>query len=177
MVIKFPFDETAAISALLYLLKNANDKGYHKILKMMYLADKCHLERYGRQIFGGEYRAYDFGPVAQNVYGLLKQAEKRERGLSPKGAFRVYKSGRKPLIEALGIYDSDELSESDIECLDTAIKELDKLDFSRTTDQSHDEAWRSAYDTNPNTIMTVENIVLTLNHGEKILQHLQDPHP
>ena len=73
-----------------------------------------------RFVFGGSYRAYPYGPVPQNVYGMLKAAENKPGGQSTEGPFRVRRSqnaGQNPVVEALAEPNLDLLSESDLECL------------------------------------------------------------
>ena len=46
------------------------------------------------------------------------------------------------LLSAKELPDMDELSVSDIECLDKSIKENKNLDINTLSNKSHDEAWR-----------------------------------
>ncbi len=171
------FEKEAAISALLYISERVRHATYHRIAKVMYFADLLHLEKYGRTIFGAEYRAYEFGPVPHQVYGMLKAAEKKSEGQSLEGAFRVSRSASSPFVQALASANLDYLSASDIECLDHAIQVWGEKSFPKTTLASHDAAWEQAWRTKPNSVMPLESIVLTLKNGSQVLQHINNPHP
>ena len=50
--ITFQFNQTKAIESLLYLAKEVSDSDIYGICKLLYLADKTSLEKYGRFFFG-----------------------------------------------------------------------------------------------------------------------------
>jgi uncharacterized phage-associated protein len=176
----FEFDQATAISAMLYIVSRLEEPSFHRIAKIMYFADRCHLERYGRFVFGGSYRAYPYGPVPQNVYGMLKAAEGKPDGKSAEGPFRVRRT-RNPVVEALGEPDMDLLSASDLECLNEAISAWGNKPFVQLTDASHDAAWTAAYERRSGSKKTVEitleDLILSLENGAQLLEHLRDPHP
>ncbi len=173
----FEFDKETAISALLYIAQRVQEPRYHRVVKIMYFADLCHLERYGRMIFGGDYRAYEFGPVPHQVYGMLKAAESKFDRKSTEAPFQItHRKGHK-VINALADPDRDRLSESELGCLDAAIADWGEEDFGVTTQASHGTAWQKAWDTKHNSPMPLEDIVMTLDGGAQLLEHLQNPHP
>ncbi|AQQ09805.1 putative phage-associated protein [Sedimentisphaera cyanobacteriorum] len=71
--IHFDFRKENAIQAVMWFLSR---HGYRldqmKALKLMYLADKAHLAKYGRPIAGGSYYAMRYGPVCSELYDLFK---------------------------------------------------------------------------------------------------------
>jgi uncharacterized phage-associated protein len=146
----------------------------------MYFADRCQLERYGRLIFGGSYRAYPYGPVPQNVYGMLKAAENKPGGRSTEGPFRVQRSSN-PVVEALTEPDMDLLSVSDHECLNEAIGTWGYKPFPQLTDASHEAAWTAAYgrksESQGTVEITLEDLLSSLENGDALREHLRDPHP
>jgi uncharacterized phage-associated protein len=167
----FDFDREKAIEAILYIAHNIPDPSYHSINKILYFADKTSLERYGRLICGDTYYAMKHGPVPGNTYDLMKEA--------PAGvdfSFRVENGrdivpSRKP--------DLDELSDSDIECLDLIIHLYGNVPFWKRTEDSHDEAWRQAWESRgerSSNVMTVESIVSLLDDAEELLEHLRTRH-
>ena len=173
----FTFDKETAISALLYIAQRVKEPSYHPVVKVMYFADLCHLERYGRMIFGGDYRAYEYGPVPHEVYGMLMAAERKPNGISTEAPFQIKKRGRQKIIYALADPNRDLLSESELECLDEAIADWGNEDFGVRTEASHGPVWQKAWDTKHNSPMPLEDIVMTLSGGAQLLEHLQNPHP
>ena len=59
---------------ILYVASKLQETTFHRIVKLLYFADKLHLERYGRFITGDRYIAMEYGPVPSNVYDMLKAA-------------------------------------------------------------------------------------------------------
>jgi uncharacterized phage-associated protein len=145
----------------------------YSVLKALYFADKHHLHRYGRFIFGDRYVAMRLGPVPSGAYDLIKIA----RGESPllhcsevHDAFTMDGYQIVPFVDA----DSEVFSDSDIECLNEAIRECDGVPFSKLKERSHDQAWESA---DENDFMTIESIAALTPDKESLLKYLQDPHP
>lgn len=74
MTVHFEYDFEKATSALVYLAAKpdavpALDK--YKAGKLLFLADKYHLVRYGRPILGDFYKALDHGPIPQRTMDAL----------------------------------------------------------------------------------------------------------
>jgi uncharacterized phage-associated protein len=74
MSVSFVYDFDKALAALVYLASNAEtvpafDK--YKAGKLLFLADKHHLVRYGRPILGDYYRALVYGPIPQRTMDAL----------------------------------------------------------------------------------------------------------
>ena len=147
----------------------------YETLKLIYLADKCHLERYGRFIFGDWYVAMEYGPVPSGAYDVMKQARgDRQQSLAPHVvlAFRVDPATN--VITALREADLDELSASDRECLDEVIDRYGKLGFGGLKDVSHDEAYKA---TLRNQQISIDAIAAMSDRAPDLIQHLADPHP
>ena len=179
---KHPFDFNAekAIESILYIIENGTQPTFHHVSKVFYFADKEHLERYGRFIWGDSYIAMKNGPVPSGVYDLLKII----RGdLSP-----LFYPPQKIIddihqaIDILGRYgiiikrkpDAEMLSASDIECLDNSIKKYGNLSFRQLTELSHDKAWESA---DQNDLMEIDHIIAGFDNSAELSEHLSDPHP
>ena len=118
-------------------------------VKIMYLAEKLHLQRYGRPIYGDPLFALEFGPVPTITYDLVKEdfnyrtedmADAFYSSLSvsdtPKG-YKAFTAKRAP--------DLDWFSTSDIECMEEAFNTFAGLPFSEIMDKTHREPeWRAA---------------------------------
>lgn len=167
-------DPRAVREVIVYLAKRLQDPGFHQIAKLLYFADKLHLQRYGRLILGDRYVAMKYGPVPSFVYDMLKAARNANsagtRELQP--AFTVHSDGRTvlPLREA----DLDWISDSERECLDEAIRLYGQLSFQALTNLSHDKAWE---ETEINRYISLERIAATIPDSRFLLNHLLDPNP
>jgi len=161
--IRFTFQREKALEVILYMAKRANPPDRHNLTKILYLADKMSLERHGRFICGDSYVAMKDGPVPSATYDILK-----ERGnLLP---FRVEGYTIIPKRDA----DTDELSESDIECLNEAIK-IVKPGFTARHDQTADAAYKKAWKQHGimgSVPMDTEDIVDLLGNSKELKHYL-----
>lgn len=130
----FEIDKDKAKASLLYIVANIPNIDKHKLYKILYFAEQYHLVNYGRPITGDAFIKMDYGPVPSYI------KNKVENKLDDDGA-----------VETLGICvianeypDMDELSESDIECLDASIANNREKSFSQLSKESHKEAWLQA---------------------------------
>lgn len=133
----FEIDKHKAKASLLYIVANIPNIDKHKLYKILYFAEQYHLVKYGRPITGDAFIKMDYGPVPSYV------KDKVENKLDNDGA-----------VETMGIIvianeypDMDELSESDVECLDVSIAENKEKTFAQLTKDSHKEAWLNATNT------------------------------
>lgn len=145
-MISFKYDKEKAVAVLSYisskLHENRMESGFHSIFKTLYFAEKKHLSKYAMPITGDTYIAMEYGPVPSKSYSLFKRIRNNSPRLSDneKGLFKVEGWVVTPLQKA----DMDELSESDICCIDESIQENKALSFGERTDKSHGPAWKKA---------------------------------
>ncbi len=64
-------ETSTIIEAIYYLLRKLKKADKIKLVKLMYLADKYHLIRYGRTITNDDYYAMEHGPVGATVKDVL----------------------------------------------------------------------------------------------------------
>jgi uncharacterized phage-associated protein len=173
----FAFDKDAAVAAVLYIASRAQDPTFHRIFKLMYFADKAHLERYGRFICGDSYVAMKHGPVPTAVYDILKAVRGGNSSFISedvmaafKGALSVVDYTVVPLKEP----DLDALSDSDIECLEEAVKRYGDKAFKDLENASHDFAWENV---DENDFMRIEDNAATFQDNDELLKYLRDPFP
>lgn len=142
--IRFRFAPAKARAALVWMLNEARPDApdLHTILKTCYFADKAHLNRWGRPIFGARYRAMRYGPVPVEVYEMLKG---EPYWLAELGAerypwrlegFRVRGENEPP--------DLDNLSRSDVESLKAAFDKARQMTFDQRTAATHGPDWQKA---------------------------------
>jgi uncharacterized phage-associated protein len=159
----FKFDSEKAVETILYIAQRARIPDFLHICKILYFADKNHLEEYGRFICGDHYIAMSNGPVPSGTYDILKQARiTKQHGFIVQGSYSVA-----PLRGP----DLSVLSESDIESLDIAISQYGGMSIGELIEISHDEAWQAA---DENALISVEKIAATLRDGDTIIDHLHD---
>ena len=119
------FDAQKTEQALLYIAKQTGNANVSKLvaLKLIFLADRYHLRKYARTITGDKYVALKLGPVASRTKTLIEQITKNG-GTKTLGA-KMYRGH-----EVLFVRDNaetltfDELSQTDKEALDAAIRQL-----------------------------------------------------
>lgn len=164
------FDPEKALNAILWIAKRIPSPSFHSISKLLYFADRIHLERYGRLISGDSYVAMKHGPVPSGTYDIMKAVRGDGTCVVEEAAQEAFTvDGRHDVIprreanEAL-------FSESDLECLHEAITRYGRLSFIELTRLSHDAAWDSA---DENDIIELEQIIATLSDGASLLEHLR----
>ena len=164
--IAFDFDENKAIETMLYLAKRVSRSYKYNICKMLYLADKTSLQRYGRFIFGESYSAMQQGATPSRSYDILKRiAKESSADLRAEGN------------AVIGLRDAnlDYLSESDIECLDETIAIYDR-DPRKMIRDAHDDAWGQAWESRKggkrSANIPVESIARTLSNYRNLVDYL-----
>lgn len=166
----YTFDVEKAVEVILYIATRASDPDIYHLCKILYFADKKHLERYGRLICDENYVAMKNGPVPSGVYDLLKYVRGDGQVLQSELARHSFKiEGYKvvPFRDA----DLAMLSESERECLDESIQENGNLSFNGLKHKSHDAAFDSA---DENDFISVEAIAATLKDSELLVEHLRN---
>lgn len=149
------FDLDKAIEVLLYIAQSVDR--IEQLLVTVYVADKMHLERYGRLIYGEIYVTASLGMRPMLMRGLL-EAQVAPIAFKLPDWSRVIPV-RKPEL--------DLLSESDVQCLDDAIQEC--MDDWLTTGQ--DAVFEESHGVTK--LITYEDIAKTLPNAELLLDHLR----
>jgi uncharacterized phage-associated protein len=157
---------------VLYVLNSVERQrlGKHELFKILYFASQKHLVRYGSAMITDFY-AFQNGPVPSKLCNYLNEKnnlimsslsvdEETRYILSPK---------EKP--------DMDELSESDIECLNESIRENNGLKFEELTYKSHDLAWRNAWSRpvgNRGDRMDIIDIAIAAEADEQTIEYIKE---
>lgn len=168
------FDSEKALEAILYVASKAPIADVYHVGKILYFADRAHLEQYGRMICGDTYHAMKDGPVACGTYDVMKIArgdgqyvpagitpQEIQKSLSVKGWISV-----KPLREP----DEDFFSDSDLACIDEAIEKYGNMSFEEIREISHDAAWNAV---DRNAVMPLELIAAQCKNSELLLSYLK----
>lgn len=168
MEMKRRINTQKAVEALLYVIPKIRKQDMYTALKVLYFADRFHLERYGSQIYGESFVAMKNGPVPSFAYDLVKSA--RGDGYPLPYIQDTLAVENKYTLHALREPNFELLSQSNIECLDEAIEKFGQLPFNDLMNASHDEAFKSA---DRNDYISLENLVKSLPDGEILLDYLQ----
>lgn len=172
---KFCFDEEKAIASLLYishtLIQRKIRTDLHKIFKIMYFADMKHMVKYGRSITSDYYIAMADGPVPSQIYDMAKAirgdskvctSDKYASFFDVKGGYLV--SPKRPP-------DLDNLSTSDIECLDQSLLENQRLTYSQLKKKSHDPAYDKA---DRNSEISPEDMASVGGGDQKAIEYMKE---
>jgi uncharacterized phage-associated protein len=128
----FDFDERKATSAAAVFLRRAGrTMNYMKLLKLLYIAERESLRRFGRPICGDDYVSMKLGPVMSIVFNLIKEERSDEDFWLSHIRRRENEKYEVELFEDPGL---GPLSEAEIELLETTFdhyKNADQWDLSR----------------------------------------------
>lgn len=124
----FNFDYRKATQVINHFaLKEGGTINKMKALKLLYLADRYHLRKYGRLITNDIYLAMDNGPVASGAKDIAEQSEfigKLEKNYASR--YLVVKQPHD--VKSHRPLDNEVFSDSDIEALDFAWEQFGNLD-------------------------------------------------
>jgi len=179
------FDVNKAIAAIALLVQETGASMY-SVMKMLYLADKAHLEQHGRFITGDHYVAMKQGPVPSTAYNMIKHVrgeEKRREGDEIALQFLACDT-QTHAITIKSMPDFDELSQSDIECLKEIAGIYRRVGKWAVRDMSHDDAWKKAWRPNrafqlfrKSVSMPMEAIAAEVDETGELLTYLRNQHP
>jgi len=170
MPVQFEFQPEKSLAVTSYLASRTGETMY-TIMKMIYLVDRFHLERYGRPITGDHFIAMPEGACPSKIYDSMKvlRGEKNKNYLPNSEKYLEVD----PTTHDVAVKDMpslDVLSASDIECLDEAVSILKRLGRWRVHKMAHDAAWEK---TSPNAIMDFLTIAKSLKDGDILVKHLE----
>jgi len=132
-------------AAVLYITNKLGRTGFHKLFKILYFADMEHLANYGRVVVINDYVAMQRGPVPSTLYNILKEV----RDGNPDFISEIFAASIKIedyFVTPVEQPDLEELSESDISCLNNAINKIGHLSMVKITQLSHGFAYKNAWE-------------------------------
>lgn len=136
--INLKINEDKSNNVLLWIISKLNDKiDFHKLFKILYFAEQKHLARYGRFIIGDKFIAMKDGPVPSEIYFFLKRLRQNNTNTYFKIVDKYYVVAQKDA-------DLDELSDSELLCLQESIRENKDLSYNALSTKSHKMAWKNA---------------------------------
>ncbi|MBI5409364.1 MAG: SocA family protein [Nitrospirae bacterium] len=132
-------ETSTIIEAIYYLLRKLKKADKIKLVKLIYLADKYHLIRYGRTITNDDYYAMEHGPVGATVKDVLSLdpfniPPKTSKYLST----LIIKDDENHFRENPGAkINFDMLSDTDKEALDFVIEKFGRMGQWKLRDYTH----------------------------------------
>lgn len=175
------FDAEKAMAAIGYLVQESGAQLY-SVMKMLYLADKAHLGKFGRTITGDEYTAMKQGPVPERAYSLCKYVRGQRSHFDAMPNAREFLRLCENDFELLACPDMDVLSKSDVAALNEALQMYRNGGWRAVWRASHDAAWKAAWD---NALargigsidIDLDVIAASLPNAAALMEYLADPHP
>ena len=168
---QFEFQPEKSLAVAAYLADRTGETMY-TILKMVYVADRFHLERYGRPITGDHFIAMEEGACPSKIYDSMKalRGQKDKKNYLPNAEKHLAVDATTHDVSVVDMPSIEPLSASDIECLDEVISILKRKGRWVIRDMAHDAAWKS---TDPNKPMDFLTIAKSLKDGDILAKHLQ----
>lgn len=108
-----------------------------KAIKLIYLADRLHLRKYGRPIVGDIYWAMKLGPVGSRAKSVAELDSMPEDAFSYAKKYIKPSDDKKQSFTALKPVDTDLFSKTDIECLESVYKTFSDKDQFELAELSH----------------------------------------
>lgn len=137
------FDERKSAQASAFLLHKAGGSlPLLKLIKLLYLAERLSLQRYGDTITGDQFVAMPHGPVLSKTLDLINGFEQSKQGgwetwISDRANHSVSLKDRSMIRSADDLL---ALSETDLECLDAVWAEFGHWDKFKLRDYTHSQA-------------------------------------
>ena len=135
--IKFKFNEQKAVQAAARLIQHSGgEMNYLALMKLLYLADREALLRFGRPITGDRLVAMKHGPVLSRVYDLVSQ-KKQEAPESEWHQFIPRPNAYVFTVRFSGVPDTGELSAAELALIDEVYARFRGWDEWRLVDHTH----------------------------------------
>lgn len=155
MALRFQFNERKGTEALTYMAQKWPNITIFYASKVLFFAEKKHLNSYGRPIVADTFIAMPNGPVPSTLYDFIK-GNLGNSG-DPEGFRAAIDTENHPKLSAKRPYDPSILSLSDIECINEAIEFCRTKGFGHLSELTHREkAWAEAF---TNSAMDYEHFI------------------
>ena len=163
-------EEKATQAAARLLLKAGGHMTHLLLLKLLYLADREGLRRYGRPVVGDQYFSMDHGPILSRVFDLVKDTK---RGKASYWSQHIG-CARGVYVVLVGDPGQGELSRADIELLDAAFETYGGIDQWMLVDLLHQilPEWRDPQGSS--LPIPVEDILRALGKPEDQILAIQE---
>ena len=137
--ISFRINYEKAIEALVYLANQKPGIDIYHVAKVLFFADKLHVNRFARPILGDTYICMDHGPVPSGVRNLIADDSWLSQDLLDRAGESIAIEHKPYRITAKRRADIAVFSESDLECLDWSLREYGSKSFAELRALTHEE--------------------------------------
>jgi uncharacterized phage-associated protein len=132
--IVFKFDPRKAADAAALLLRlHGGEMNHMRLIKLLYVAERTSLDRFGRPIVGDRYVAMAHGPVVSNVYNLIKEE------VQPPAWSVLIERSSPTSVSLRADSDHGSLSEADVQILTEIAHLYRQMDQFKLRDMTHEE--------------------------------------
>lgn len=172
---RYSAETSKACEVIIWLANRKPKIDVYHVVKCAFLADKYHLNEYGRPITGDTYNAAPYGPLGQVVYGLLSGEPFALLALGGNGQppFSVNRSF--PFdVTAVREANLDKLSGSDVEALEYAVREFADLSFDEIYLLTHNDP---AYANADGFSMRYEDFLSSSKDRDEKIQYIRETAP
>lgn len=172
------FSPEIALAAIMRIVRDATPNLY-TVMKMLYVADKQHLELTGRLMFGDWYSSMDAGATPSGAYNLAKfvRGEGSDMGY-PEARDYLRLDPETHEFELLDDVREEYLSEISVRCLDSVIADhvQNNRDHNYWYRRAHDGAWEAARERSGGepVPITEREIADTVPNNEALIEFLED---
>lgn len=163
------YEDQRIKEVLLYILSKTGVIDYYHLMKILYLAERQHLAKWGEKITTDDYYALPHGPVPTRIYDALKAVKEGDKGLLA-DVITVEKD--MPNVTPLRTPNMEYLSKSEVEALDNAIAKNIVKSFAELEQMTHDEYYHKAL-TNGRK-MSIEDIARSGGASEEMIQFIRE---
>lgn len=169
------YEKKCLIEVLLYILNATKGTDIYHVLKILYFAEQKHLVKWGSRMTADNFRAYEYGPVADLLYHAIRNSRKLDKELTDMLQDVAHFAGDDApnVLLAKREADLDFLSQSERECLDESIRENAGLTFDELKRKSHDSAWQEAYEGEDDLMNTI-SIAKAAGADEAMLEYIKE---
>lgn len=170
--LRFQFNERKGVEALTYVARQWPGITAFFASKVLFFAEKMHLNRYARPIVADTFIAMPNGPVPSTIYDFIKGQLGQAGDPEAIQKALAFSRGQYPQVTALRDPDALVLSATDLECLEEAIAFCKPRSFSVLSDLTHRErAWAEAPQ---NGAMSYENMIDEGPDHDEVLEEVRE---
>ena len=146
------------IETVLYVLRKTGGVDKYHLFKILYFADRSSLAAEGLRIVEDDFKALQYGPVPDKLYGAM-----RHNGYGDPELIQIFNSAvevagddANNILLAKRDPNMDYIAPVAIRFLDESIEENKNLTFQELIVKSHDKAWENAKNAIPNILSPVD---------------------
>lgn len=174
--LNFPLKRDKVLECILYLTGQGLDLTSYRVVKLLYLADREHLRRFGRPISFDRYVAMENGPVASHALDIMTRNpscgvdfERLPFTILTRGKYQYAESPNRAVNRKL-------FSKSDFIILDETCQKYGNWNFGQLYDETHrHEAYNRIWE-NRKTMadpMMFEDFFEGMENQEDIIKQLE----